>query len=219
MSVETLAAAVTPGPAEERLWDPVVRVTHWGVALAVLANGLITEGGSEIHVWIGYAMLGLLVLRLVWGLVGTAEARFAAFPPSVSAAVEHVRELMRGEVRSHRSHNPLGALMVYVFWVTLSAVAVTGLLIEKEGEAARGRGEAASIFGSDEAFEADRAGRDDGDEDEGEEGVIGEIHETAANLLLLLAALHVAGVVLESRRGGVNLARAMVTGRKPAPPR
>ena len=40
-----------------RLWDPVIRLTHWGIALMVLANAVLTEGGSRIHVWAGWAGL------------------------------------------------------------------------------------------------------------------------------------------------------------------
>jgi cytochrome b len=44
-----------------------------------------------------------------------------------------------------------------------------------------------------------------------------ELHEAAANGLLLLAVAHVAGVLLETRLSGVNLVRAMVDGVKRPP--
>ena len=114
---------MSSGAPTRRCWDPLVRVTHWGVAAAVVANGLITEGGSLVHVWIGLAVAALLALRLIWGLVGPAEARFSAFPPSPRRAIAHVRDILAGRHVVHRSHNPLGALMVYALWATLAVAA------------------------------------------------------------------------------------------------
>lgn len=53
-------------PTQEKLsrWDPVVKLTHWSVAIAVLVNAIITEEGSLTHVWVGYALAALLGLRL-----------------------------------------------------------------------------------------------------------------------------------------------------------
>ena len=184
----------------ERVWDPLVRITHWTIAAAVLLNGLIVEEESLAHAWIGYVAFGMLGLRLIWGFVGTEEARFTAFPPNPRAAVRHVADMLAGRRQNHRSHNPLGALMVYALWGTLMVVSVTGIMMEGApfpvAEASNG-----------EAYEDDHEG-------EGGEEAIEEVHEAAANLLLMLAALHVGGVALESRLSGVNLVRAMMTGVK-----
>lgn len=202
-----------PGPSggAERPWDPIVRLTHWGIAFAVLLNGLVTEDGGQVHVWIGYAALALLALRLVWGVVGAERARFASFPPSLSAARAHLGDLVTGRYREHRSHNPLGALMAYALWGLLAVVTLTGI------------GMAGSPFDARPAFvqaEAVAAGRDDGEAREGraeredgeENEALEEVHEIAANLMLILAALHVGGVALESLLAGRNLVRPMVRG-------
>ena len=63
------------------------------IALAVLANALLTEEGSGPHIWVGYALAGLLGLRLFWGVVGPAEARFTAFWPSPRKALAHLRDI------------------------------------------------------------------------------------------------------------------------------
>jgi len=55
-------------------------------------------------------------------------------------------------------------------------------------------------------------GESSDDEDKGLRHTAEEVHEVAANLLLFLAALHVAGVVLESRAMRRNLVKPMILG-------
>ena len=38
-----------------RSWDPVVKLTHWSIVTAIIANALITEEGSGAHIWVGYS--------------------------------------------------------------------------------------------------------------------------------------------------------------------
>ena len=116
----------TTSPTRRR-WDPIVRITHWSIALAVLANALVTEEGSGPHIWVGYGLAAILGLRLLWGLVGPAETRFAAFGPSPRKALAHLREIRAGSVTPHASHNPLGALMVYAIWGCLLTIIATGI--------------------------------------------------------------------------------------------
>jgi cytochrome b len=203
------------GRAEGQPWDPLVRIAHWGIALAVVLNGLLVEGGSLVHVWLGYAALALLGLRLIWGFVGPVEARFSSFPPSLSAARAHVADIREGRRERRATHNPLGALMAYALWGMLAVVALTGVAMQAdpfpEGE------QSAAAY--DQPWEAHEDDEDDagGGEQEGNE-VLEEVHEIAANILLILAALHVAGVAFESRRLGINLVRPMIGGGTPRGP-
>lgn len=200
-------------PASRR-WDPVVKLTHWTVVAAVVANGLITEAGSTPHLWVGYALAATLVLRLIWGVIGPAEARFSAFPPSPRRALAHIREIVAGRRTEHASHNPLGALMVYAIWSVLAVIVVTGLLMVS-APAAPERAAASPVAmvatldrDGDEREESGEAG------EEHEEGPLTEIHETAVNLLYGLIVLHIAGVVFETRRSGRRIVLAMLPGRR-----
>lgn len=193
-------------------WDLLVRITHWGIALGVLANGLINEDGGIAHVLIGWGLLALLIVRLLWGLAGPPEARFSAFPPDPRAALSHLAALVRGKAREHRSHNPAGALMAYALWACLSVVILTGVgMTGLDGPVTAARHKVAVAQGDWSVLVADDDGRTR-DEDLNE--ALEEVHEVAANMLLLLAALHVAGVLVESRLLHRNLVRAMLTGRK-----
>ena len=202
-----MARAVDAGGAvaPPSLWDPVVRVSHWGIALAVLLNALLTEGGSLIHIWIGWTALALLAIRMIWGFVGPREARFAAFPPSPSGALSHLKDLVAWRPKHYASHNPAGAMMAYVMWAALAVVIGTGIAMTGTGP-----------FGAMErkaAVETEDWSTLDLGESKGEAGeALKEVHEVAGNLLLILAALHVGGVVIESRAMRRNLVRPMLGG-------
>lgn len=206
---------MAPPHAAARHWDPVVKLTHWTIVAAILGNGLITEGGSNPHVWIGYALAATLILRLIWGVIGPEEARFSAFPPSPGRALAHLREILTGRRTEHTSHNPLGALMVYAIWSVLTVIVITGVLMAAAPEEPR------LNPAQTEAAATQRLTRDDGgaegeherDEDH-EEGPLTEIHEVAVNLLYGLILLHIAGVAFETRRSGRRIVLAMLPGRR-----
>ena len=210
MSAPTNSAA---SPTPLRTWDPLVKFSHWTIMTLVIINALLVEEGSGWHIWAGYALGALLVLRLLWGLVGPAEARFSAFPPSPARAIRHIGEIRRGEHTAHRSHNPLGAMMVYALWACLAVIVASGVTMagappadprisEEEREHVS---ESASLTAATGASE-----EGEGDEDEEGESVAKEVHEVAVNLLYVLIALHLLGVMFEAHRSGFGIVRAML---------
>lgn len=175
-----------PSARSAYVWDPLVRVLHWALAGGFLANALLIEDESVLHRQVGYAVLGIVGLRVLWGLVGPRHARFAAFPPSLRGAAGHLGDIVAGRPDHHLSHNPLGALMVYNLLATIALIGATGLMMRSD-----------AFWGVEWVEEA---------------------HELLANWGLASAGLHVAGVLFEQHRSGVNLVRAMITGRKAVPP-
>lgn len=199
--------------APPALWDPLVRLTHWGIAAAVLFNALVTGGGSLWHVSLGWLAMSMLVLRLVWGVLGPAEARFSAFPPNPGAALRHLGRLLRGRAEAYPSHNPAGALMVYAFWAALSVVIASGLYLTGGATPMQVAADQAAVASGDwSALITESKGDSPGTEDRRLRDTAREVHQVAANLLLFLAALHVAGVVVESRAMRRNLVKPMVLG-------
>lgn len=200
-------------PATKRNWDPVVKLTHWTIVLAILANALLTEEGSAAHIWVGYALAAILALRLLWGVIGPAEARFTAFPLNPARALRHVGEIRRGEKVEHASHNPLGALMVYAIWSCLGVIIATGISMTglplQGGSHQEGRPTASAEY-SEEREGAEEAKAAPERSENREEGRIEELHEITVNLLYLLIVLHIAGVVFETRRNGRQVVLAML---------
>lgn len=109
-----------------RVWDPVIRLFHWLLVAAFLANAFLTPPGKALHQWLGYAVAGLIVLRLVWGVIGTRHARLSGLLPRPSAILGQVRDIATGRRRRHAGHSPLGALMIWNLLLTMGGLAFSG---------------------------------------------------------------------------------------------
>lgn len=112
-----------------RVWDIVVRACHWLLAIAVLSNLWLTEDGSRIHRYVGYTAVGITLLRLTWGVVGTKYARFSDFFPTPTRIKRHISELRYGQLTPTLGHNPLGALMMLALWGLVLCLGATGYLM------------------------------------------------------------------------------------------
>lgn len=217
MSAPNLSAGQGGAVSPPDPWDPLIRVVHWGIALSVLINGLLVKPGGSIHIWVGWAVMALLLVRLAWGFVGPAEARFAAFLPNPVAALSHLADLLRGKPREYPSHNPAGALMVYALWAALAVMVATGLVMTEGKSPIRIAEDRAAVAAGDWSVLVQEGDEDDDGGAKGEseaEHLVEELHEGAANLIYILALIHVAGVMVESRALGRNLVRPMVYGGK-----
>ena len=119
------AAASTPAV---KVWDPFVRIFHWSLVTCIVLNQFVLEAGETAHEWTGYTASALVLLRLVWGFVGSRHARFADFFPTPQRLGRHLQALRRGEQPHYDGHNPLGALMMLALMVLALSLGLTGWL-------------------------------------------------------------------------------------------
>lgn len=208
-------------PNEIRVWDPVVRIFHWSLVAAFTIAWLTgEEEQSRLHELAGYAVIGLVLIRVVWGFVGTQYARFRDFIYRPATVLAYARDMLAGKSKRYLGHNPLGGMMIIALLLSLLAASITGLVLQG---AEKGMGPFAAITASTAVTAPaviSRAVADDDDkENNGGNGEADEtwkeLHEFFANLSLLLVALHIAGVIVGSLVHRENLVRAMFTGRKP----
>ncbi|MGR6806223.1 cytochrome b/b6 domain-containing protein [Sphaerotilus natans] len=115
-------------PGEVRVWDPFVRIFHWGLVACIALNEFVIDDGERVHQWIGYAASALVLARIVWGFVGTRHARFADFWPTPTRLRAHLADLCAGRHGHHAGHNPLGALMMLALLAVVLALGATGWL-------------------------------------------------------------------------------------------
>ena len=116
-----------------RVWDLPTRLFHW--ALVVCIIGLITTsqiGGNarDWHFRFGYAVLTLLLFRLLWGFVGGHWSRFSTFLYSPASLLRYIRGQENGG--QPLGHNPLGALSVFAILAVLLLQVGTGLFSDDE---------------------------------------------------------------------------------------
>jgi cytochrome b len=181
-----------------KVWDVFIRVFHWALVGAFATAYLSAEDFESVHVWAGYAVLGLVAARLLWGVIGTEHARFANFVRSPVAAFRYVVDVVAGRARRFIGHNPAGAAMIVLMLVTLIALTISGV----------------ALYGADEG-QGPLAGMLAGSGEEVEH-LLEEVHEFLANLMLAFIAIHVVGVVVESLVHHESLVRSMFTGRNRA---
>lgn len=111
------------------VWDPFVRAFHWSLVVAYLGAWLTAEELAGLHEQLGYFVLALIGLRLIWGLIGTRHARFSDFVRGPAATLSYLRSLAGGRPRHYLGHNPAGGWMVVLLLLTLVATAASGILV------------------------------------------------------------------------------------------
>lgn len=178
-----------------RLWDAPTRLVHWSLVVLVLFAWWSAETDRMAwHRISGYAVLGLLVFRVLWGFIGSASARFAAFVKGPRATLAYIRTLPGRAKADMPGHNPLGAWSVLALLVVLVAQEVTGLF-------------AVDVDAIEAGPLSDRISFDLG-------RVFAKWHHWSFWALEVLVALHLAAIVFYLAYKRANLVRPMITGRQ-----
>jgi cytochrome b len=188
-------SAVTPRPDPKarsiRVWDLPLRICHWslaGTVVAAVITGKLGGAWMALHGKAGLAIVGLLVFRLAWGVVGTTHARFASFAPTPAKLRAYVRGHWRGV-----GHNPLGALSVFALLAALGLQAGSGLF-SYDDIAFSG-----PLYG---AVSQAAAGR------------LTAVHRLSSYAVIALVILHVLAIAFYVRVKRHNLIKPMLTGWK-----
>jgi cytochrome b len=110
------------------VWDLPTRVFHWLLAASFLGAWLSAESERfrDIHVVLGYTVLGLVAFRLVWGLIGTRYARFSSFPIAPRRVLRYLKSLLTPAPQHHVGHNPAGSLAIYALLALALLVGASG---------------------------------------------------------------------------------------------
>lgn len=170
------------------IWDIPTRIFHWllvGGFVAATFMAFVFGEHSPLfpyHAIIGLILGAMVVLRVIWGFVGTKYARFTSFSFSPGAVFNYVTEVLRGVAPPHVGHNPGSAYAIFAMLAMMVGLPLSGIMMGRGGE----------------AFE--------------------EVHEFFAYAMILVAAVHILGVVLHTIRHKENITASMIHGRKTTDP-
>ncbi len=122
------------------IWDLPTRIFHWllsGGFFASAAISLLLGDDSPIfpyHAIIGLVIAATVVLRIVWGVIGTRYARFGSFLFGPGAVIEYMKGVLTGSGKRHLGHNPGSSYAIFAMLALVLALAVTGWLMSQGNE-------------------------------------------------------------------------------------
>jgi cytochrome b len=123
---ETTDAGGQRPPATIKVWDQFVRIFHWSL-VALFAVAFLTGDEIErLHLWAGYTVAILVSMRIVWGVVGSENARFSSFVRGPRAVLTFLKQSLHLEAPRYLGHNPAGGAMIVIMLVLLAALFATG---------------------------------------------------------------------------------------------
>jgi cytochrome b len=179
-----------------RVWDPLVRSFHWILVGAFFIAYLTEDDFLTLHVWAGYLIGVAILIRILWGLIGTRHARFSDFVTTPKTALRYVKDTLTLRAKRYLGHNPAGGLMIIALLFSLIITVLTGIALY--GAAEQAGPLAAAMGGGSQLWE----------------DILEEGHEFFANFTVFLVVVHIAGVAVESIIHRENLVASMISGFK-----
>ncbi len=187
-----------------QVWDIATRLFHWLLVLVMFvsyfsvtfADGAYAGPLMKLHMISGESALGLLLFRLIWGVIGSDTARFGNFLHSPKAALHHLRSFRQRAPDLQVGHNAAGGWMVVIMLVLLASQIGSGLFSNDDGSS---EGPLAHMVSK------------------GTSDTLSLVHSLNFNLLLAAVVVHVLVIALYARIKGQNLVLPMLTGKKRLP--
>lgn len=183
------------------VWDIVVRGCHWILVFSFTIAYLTEDHYLGIHTYAGYTIFTLLVLRVIWGIIGSKYARFSNFYYPPATIIGFIKDTFQFRAKRYLGHNPAGGAMIFLLLVSLFLCTLSGMAVYAAGDQA---GPVAFLFSPGQLLFNTFLWED----------IWEEIHEFFANFLVFLIVIHITGVIVESVIHRENLVKAMISGYK-----
>ncbi|MEJ6004661.1 cytochrome b/b6 domain-containing protein [Paucibacter sp. AS339] len=181
------APSAASSTAGRRVIDAPTRALHWLLALSF--SGAYLSAESErwhlLHITLGYTVLGLVLTRLVWGLLGPKRVSLGSWGSKLRGLPQQVLAWPQGRGNPLASFQGLNTLAVVALLLATLTAALSGLGLEQQWGGAR------------------------------VEDLLEELHEWLGNMSLAVVLAHLGLILGISLLRRQNHALPMLNGRMP----
>ncbi|MCW1402646.1 cytochrome b/b6 domain-containing protein [Novosphingobium sp. MW5] len=177
-----------------RLWDLPIRLVHWSLVVLIPAMWWTAENGDlSTHMTLGYVILAIVLFRIIWGFVGSSNARFSQFLKGPGAVMAHLGGKAQ---KAYAGHNPAGGWSVLALLLLLATQLGLGLFALDEDNVG-------SLLTSMVSYDTARA--------------MADLHEIGFNVILAFVVLHIGAVIYYSLVKKDRIVPPMITGSRDLP--
>jgi len=177
-----------------KIWDGFIRGYHWLQLLLIVGCWYTAENAEmEWHMSLASCLAALWVTRVIWGFIGSENARFTSFVKGPGAVINYMSTIFSGKPhQAYNGHNPAGALMVLALLLVIGLQWFSGLMTTDE------------IFteGPLVAYVSDETAT-----------LFSQLHHLIFNFIIGFAVVHIVAVIVY-RAKGERLPEAMVSGKR-----
>lgn len=182
------------------VWSFIGRLSHWMLVTSFFACYITSfyEELLNLHIAIGIVVFGMLLMKIVWGVIGPKYARWSDFHFSLSSLKLYFVKKIKDRYREiEAGHNPASSWFAFlVTWIGIFCC-ITGFILYGIQE-----GNGLFSFMNEEYYTYMY--------------IYEDIHIILVYVLIVMIAFHITGVLIEQFYHKTNMVMAMVTGYKKA---
>lgn len=119
------------------IWDLPTRLFHWllaGSFLGAFAIANVVDDESalfSVHMLLGGVMVFMVLLRIIWGVVGSRWSRFSSFAKRPGELLAYLKGVVTGTDRRYTGHNPGSSIAALTMFALIGGLAATGVLMSR----------------------------------------------------------------------------------------
>lgn len=118
-----------------KAYDLPVRIFHWLFAILFVMSFLIAkliDDDSELyayHMLSGILMVFMVILRILWGFIGSKTSKFASFKLNPSELITYTQSALTTKSRRYLGHNPASSYAAILMMIFTLGIGISGLMM------------------------------------------------------------------------------------------